>query len=682
MRPTVISQRDWWLDACLLFVLAATLVFPLFRLKYLNNWPSIESTFIADGRMLQANWPHHLWQPLWYCGTRADYVYPPGLRDGVAILSTLLRISPARSYHFFIGLFYAFGISAVYLWTRTGTGSRGAAWLAAAGVALISPCFLILPDVRMDSPFLVPWRLHVLMKYGEGPHISALSVLPLAWLGASRRFLGGGVRWLLLSACAAALVVTINFYGATALAITLPLVAWSCFLKRRDWRVLRDAIFIAALAYGLTAWWLVPSYLRITSRNLRLVSPEGNKWSLPVVLIILLVYIALSLVLRKLRHCNAYVFFIWSGLWFLGVYVLGYHWFGLQVAGSSMRLVPELDLFAILCGAQLARSIWVWRPNTRVRLVARVAVALVIVLCFFPERRYLRHAYVEFPRDRQWQQRLEYRTADWLGQNFPNQRVFSSGTIRFWYNVWQDGQQADGGSQQGILNPLLPTAQWRILHAVDPALARDWLQALGVDVLVVPGPSSKEPYKDFAPQQVQIYEALLPLLKDDGEGNRYYKIPRRAAGIVRVVDSSRFRALQPVPAEYENVRLRAYVDALEATPPPGDAPDRAHARWLNSDALDIEVESRTGEALLVEESYDPYWRAYVDGRALSIKPDAIGFMLVETPPGKHSVRMVFETPLEVFIGRALTLASLALIAFLLVRYKSGRQGAGELSVIE
>ena len=384
MRPPVISRRDWWLDACLLFVLAATLVFPLFRLKYLDNWPSIESTFIADGRMLQANWPHHLWQPLWYCGTRADYVYPPGLRDGVAIFSTLLRLSPARSYHLFIGLFYAFGISALYLWARTGTGSRSAAWLAAAGVALISPCFLILPDVRMDSPFLVPWRLHVLMKYGEGPHISALSVLPLAWLGAWRRFLGGGVRWLILSAGAAALVVTINFYGATALAITLPLAAWSCFLQRRDWRIIRDAFFIAALAYGLTAWWLVPSYLRITSRNLRLVSPEGNKWSVPVALIILAVYIAVSLVLRRLRRFDAYSFFIYSGLWFLGVYVLGYRWFGLQVAGSSMRLVPEMDLFAILCAVQLAGSIWIRLPNTRVRLADTPRRSSNLVLCFLP----------------------------------------------------------------------------------------------------------------------------------------------------------------------------------------------------------------------------------------------------------------------------------------------------------
>ena len=83
MRFDAASRRSWWLDARLVWIFAAILVLPLFKLKYLNNWPSIEATFVADGRMLQDNWPHHLWQPLWYCGTRADYVYPPGLRSGV-----------------------------------------------------------------------------------------------------------------------------------------------------------------------------------------------------------------------------------------------------------------------------------------------------------------------------------------------------------------------------------------------------------------------------------------------------------------------------------------------------------------------------------------------------------------------------------------------------------------------
>ena len=67
-------KRKQLLDLLLIFFFTAVLVRPLFRAKYLQLWSSIESTFIADGRFLAAHWPHPLWQPLWYCGTRLDFI--------------------------------------------------------------------------------------------------------------------------------------------------------------------------------------------------------------------------------------------------------------------------------------------------------------------------------------------------------------------------------------------------------------------------------------------------------------------------------------------------------------------------------------------------------------------------------------------------------------------------------
>jgi hypothetical protein len=646
-------------------VLAGILIFPLFRVNYLDNWKSIEPTFIADARLLQENWTHHLWQPLWYLGTRADYVYPPGLRYGVAILSSALHSSPAHAYHIFIALFYAFGIVGVYLWTRAATGSRGAAWLAAAGVALVSPCFLILTDMRLDSPFHAPVRLHVLTTYGEGPHISSLAVLPIAWLGAWRRFHGGSIRWLLLGAGAAALVVTLNFYGATALAITFPLLVWACFLKRWDWRILRDSLVITVLAYGLTAWWLTPSYVQVTVRDLHLVAPQGNAGSMWALAMILVVYVGASLVIRRWVVFPAYSFFVWSALLFLSIYVLGERWLGFEVAGASQRLIPEWDLFAILCGVTLATRIWKWRPAGQFWLVPRIALAALLVVCFRPSWRYLKHAYAEFGPDDQWQRRMEYRTPEWLWQSFPNQRVFVSGSIRLWYNAWHDGQQADGGSLQGILNPVMPTPLFRVPHDKNPELVLRWLQEMGVDIVVVPGASSQEAYHDF--NNRPLYDAYFPLLRDDGEGNRYYRVPRRVPGIVRVVDRMKLAAAPPIPAESENERLHIYAEAIEAVPPGGDAPDRARGHWRGSDELDVETETRPGEALLVEETYDPYWRAYADGKAQVIQRDVVGLMFVDLPPGKHSLRLVFETPLEISVGRAATFTTLALMVLLGLR---------------
>jgi hypothetical protein len=655
-------NRDWWLDVGILLLLTAALMWPLFRLEYLNRWSSIEATFIADGRLLQANWPHHLWQPLWYCGTRASYVYPPGLSIALAVFASFLHLSPARGYHLSIGLFYLLGIVAVYLWTRAATRSRCAGWLAAAGVALVSPSLLILGDFRNDTPYFVPWRQHVLMMYGEGPHISSLAVLPLVWLGAWRQFRSGGVRWLVFSAVCAASVVTINFYGATALAITFTLLAWACFLEGLNWRIFRDAAAVGALSYALTAWWLAPSYLGITSRNLRLVAPAGNSWSIPLFAVMLLAYVAVSLWIRSRRWYRPYPFFILSSLGFLAVYILGYRWAGFQVAGNSLRLVPELELFVILCSVQFALLLWSLRVRPAFRLVPRIAMVLLLALCFRPSWRYLKHVYWEFPSDAGWRQRIEARAPAWLQQHFPEQRVFVTGTIRFWYNVWQDGQQADGGSDQGILNPLISAGKWRIIHDPDIQVVQDCLRTFGVDILVVPGPTSQEGYKDFP--NPGMYAGRFPLLRDDGEGNRYYRIPRRATGIVRVVDRARMQAIPALPFDPGAAQLHAYAEAVESIPVGGASPDRARGHWRGSDMLDVDVDLQAHEALLVQETFDPYWRAIVDGHAIRISRDAAGFMLLDAPPGKHSIRFVFDTPIEVNAGRALTAGSLLLIGFL------------------
>src|SRR3954447_7563324 len=160
MRAARVTRlRSWIIDSVAIFLLTSILIWPLYKMVYLDRYSSIESTFIADGRMLLKNLPHRNWQPLWYCGTRADYVYPPGLRYGTAILTKLLHTSPPRAYHIYISLFYALGIVGVYFLVRIGSGSRWFAWLAAAAVALVSPSFLFLSEIRHDSIYKEPQRL-------------------------------------------------------------------------------------------------------------------------------------------------------------------------------------------------------------------------------------------------------------------------------------------------------------------------------------------------------------------------------------------------------------------------------------------------------------------------------------------------------------------------------------------
>src|SRR5215469_6890366 len=103
------QSRERWLlllDCAAILLACAVLIGPLWRIEYLRNWGSIDSTFIADARFLKEHWPHPLWLPLWYCGTRFDYIYPPALRYGTALISLILGISTAHGYHIYIGALY------------------------------------------------------------------------------------------------------------------------------------------------------------------------------------------------------------------------------------------------------------------------------------------------------------------------------------------------------------------------------------------------------------------------------------------------------------------------------------------------------------------------------------------------------------------------------------------------
>lgn len=268
-------RRYKLLDTLALLLLAVALVGPVFKVKYLDNWASIESTFISDARLLAEHMPHPGWQPLWYCGTRFDYIYPPALRYGTALISLAGHVSTAKAYHIYIGLTYVFGIVAIYWLVLIGSRSRTSAWLSAFAVALLSPSLIVFHLLHDDSPWMIPQRLHALMSYGEGPHISALSILPAALAASFVALRDRRWRALALAGLLCAWVVANNFYGATALAMFFPILVWSIWIGLRDGTVWLRAIGIAVLAYGLSASWLTPSYLLITWNNLKWVSTPG-----------------------------------------------------------------------------------------------------------------------------------------------------------------------------------------------------------------------------------------------------------------------------------------------------------------------------------------------------------------------------------------------------------------------
>ncbi|WP_031497338.1 hypothetical protein [Bryobacter aggregatus] len=638
------GRWSWVLDLALLFLLTTYLLRPYWKVKYNENWSSIESTFIADARMLRDHWPRPLWQPYWYVGTRFDYIYPPALRYGTAAIAKYTGLDPAKSYHIYVSFFYGLGIAGVYFLARVGLRHRGAALAAALATLVVSPSYLVLPKVARDMFWNGPARLNVLIRYGEGPHMTALAwipfVLAFTWLAWRRR----SWSWSVAAGFAATFVVANNFYGATALAMLFPVLVWALWVTERDWRLLRYPALVPLLAYGLSAFWLTPSYLKITLHNMQYVSSAGSEWSAGLAAVMLAAYLGVSYVKYRDQPERTWHIFLFGSLLFFTVNVIGNYYFNFRVIGEPMRLVPELDLlwiYAILLGL-----LWLWRHGRR----GQIAVGAVLLVTLTVHSEFLRHPRAVAPPGVDPKATVYWRIPEWVAAHYPNSRTYVTGAVRFWYNTWHDLYQLGGSSEQGLQNPNIVPLQWEIILGRDPRLATAWLQLMGVDLVAVHGPDSEEAYKDFThPKKFDGHLKEVYSVKDD----HIYEVPRRDRSLARILDRASLDALPKIRDQVDLEGLEKYVAVYEQGPGA-----TAATAWKGTDELNFEGRTEAGQSVILQTTYDPSWRAESNLGLLPVTEDRLGFVRIDTPPGVTQIRLVFEKPLEKRIGEWLFFVTL------------------------
>jgi hypothetical protein len=290
------------------------------------------------------------------------------------------------------------------------------------------------------------------------------------------------------------------------------------------------------------------------------------------------------------------------------------------------------------------------------------------VAAFATSAGYLRHAWHMFPLSPDYQNRVEYKVSEWLWKNMPDSRAYPSGSVRFWFDAWHDLPQLGGGSEQGVLNGLVENAQWELNLGpkADPGIL--WLRCMGVDTTYVSDKRSQEIFKDFMyPEKLA---GVLPAIYDDHQGNIIYRVPRRYAARVRVVETARLQALKSPQGNVDVDNMRAYVDVIEKGP---DAPPTLIHQ--GTDAMVVRAKTEIGQSIVVQESYDPAWQAWSDGKPLAIRKDPVGFMALEAPPGEQEIHLMFVTPFENHAGAVVTLVSLVAILGLFTMGVRARQRA-------
>lgn len=342
-----------------LVALNVAVVYPLFMGEYTQYMGSIEAVFIADARFIAQNFPHLSWNPLWYLGFPFRFFYPPIFHYSVGLIHKLVPMfSVARIYRLLTATLYALGPATLYLFVQYLLRKPVPAFIAAIIYSLAPSVAYVLTEVRdLASAFnFAPDRLIVLIRFGEGPHVSTLTVLPLTLIAFLYALRKPSYKSYVVASVLTAVVPLLNWPSTISLAITtFALVLSEAFLGGAVEKIKRS-ILIILTAYGLAAFWLTISYVKVT---LGFASGEGSGLLgnyprlFPAMIIVLpLAFVILSWLFERVPAYQRQVLImlvVWIG-WF-SLIVFSWYLFGRTYAPQPNRFVPEIDMgVAILLG--------------------------------------------------------------------------------------------------------------------------------------------------------------------------------------------------------------------------------------------------------------------------------------------------------------------------------------------
>src|SRR5207237_942858 len=193
------------------------------------------------------------WDPQQYCALPTQFLYLPGMPYTTAALVHLLRgAQPANIYRILSAILTCLGPVSLFLFALYFTRSRWWALLGALAYSIFSPAYGLLPHLLKDlGQVQLPWRIQVLVKYGEGPHTMGLALLPLALIavgavGSLRKY------WqVLVAALMLAAIVLTNWIAGLSL-------AFCCLLLLLSGLRARGLFAAGALGSLLACFWLPP----------------------------------------------------------------------------------------------------------------------------------------------------------------------------------------------------------------------------------------------------------------------------------------------------------------------------------------------------------------------------------------------------------------------------------------
>jgi hypothetical protein len=620
-----------------------------FVVEYTPYLMTTEGLFIALARGVAGHPWDLFWWPLWDCGVPFQNAYSPLLGIFAGVYSRVTGWSAALSIHQLAAA--AFCLSPVFLYLMAWVMTRKpvASFMAALAYTAFSPCALLVPSIRHE---IGPWnlrRLHILVHYGESPHIAAMALLPLAilclYLLVSRRPFWPGVG----AGIAMGAAMLVNAFAAVIVGMVgLCLLFTLC--RDRFWKCLGYLLATGGLTYAWISPLSPPSVLAAIRVNSPTVDGDFRftMRSLMGVLVLAAGFALLRWALRKIASAELQCFwlfaFLTSGIVLLGelarVYVVP------QPNRYQIAMDMAICLAVVFSGAELFRT----RP--RLSQGAAIAVFLVSGVFIRHDARFARGLI----RSVDITTTAPYLLARKLDQRLPGQRVMIPGSYSFFINDFSDVPQVLGGADPMLPNFLMRVAGYEVYSGAGTG-ARDgeisilWLKALGARAVVVPGPDSAEFYKPFA--NPNKFEGRLPVLWREA-GDTVYAIPARSVSLAHVVPVGSVVHDEPING-LDTAEIEQYLEAIDDPALP-----EASLVWKDRHTAAIHAQVQAGQVISLQVTYVPGWRAEANGLPLDVEKDGLGLIELEPPcQGACEITLVYNGGTEWRLACAASLITMA-----------------------
>jgi xanthosine utilization system XapX-like protein len=590
--------------------------------------------YIAEARVFR-DFPW-TWNALQYAGVPFAYVYPPLFH----VLTLLMPVhSLGHAFHLASGLGYALVPAALYVLALQLFGSRLVAGFVAVAYSILpSPVCLLfsgwVPPV--ESLRHGPWGFVTLMSYAEAPHTLALALILFAVAAAWRG------RWVIASVLAA-MVFLLSMPGIIGLLIVLAALAAGRSHDLGRMEAARQALGIAGIGYGVSAFWMTPGFFHATDLLSRVILRHELAWPPWSVAAWLIVAAGAAVIVAGLhRRVPANVSFLLVLIAIPGAAMVALAATGSQVLPMTHRYLLELN-----AGLVLALGWCLWAAG-RWRIPAAAAL---LVLGLLVGRPFLSAIWSLQDRGIDPRGTVAFQISDWLARHAGSSRVFASGELNGSLNLWSNVPQI-GGTHNGISNFLVVAAEKEISGGCsDPAtaarVAELWLRALDVHYAVVHGAASYEHFHWFT--QPDRF-ASFPVAWTNDAGDTIYRLPPPESRPAVVVNLAAMTRLPPLRSTHDLEFLEAYNAWVGSG-------RTAAVRWNRPDSAVVDAALRPGEAVLVKVNYDAGW-SVGEGTA---ERDPIGFLLLRAPPGHQLIGLRFGAAWDVWLGRGITFLTIVLL---------------------